>query len=246
MVSSETHKAIDNVFDRLPKIPEIRPLKLIPNINGKNTDYNPERLVDNFYINISQKIDKQIISFENFTATKENFDEEFQKLKLDYQKLLKEQVQIDSVKNQISSHENNKKLLNEQISNYRKEISIIENNKNDYEFLIKKIGNYNFTIDENEFKKDVLEKLSSDINDIIRKKTYFKTSNINGIMRMDLGNIIDELNQIQFNPELIELENEKKEISKQIRENLDEDSGEIISGKETVGIMHHRKAFLDI
>ena len=53
-------------------------------------------------------------------------------------------------------------------------------------------------------------------------------------MRMDLGNIIDELNQNQFNPELLELENEKKEISKQIRENLDEDSGEIISGKETV------------
>ena len=99
--------------------------------------------------------------------------------------------------------------------------------------MIKKIRNYNFTIDENEFKKDVLEKLSSDINDIIRKKTYFKTSNINVIMRMDLGNIIDELNQIQFNPELIELENEKKEISKQIRENLDEDSGEIISGMDT-------------
>ena len=73
--------------------------------------------------------------------------------------------------------------------------------------MIKKIGNYNFTIDENEFKKDVLEKLSSDINEISRKKTYFKISNINGIMRMDLGNIIDELNQIQFNPELIELEN---------------------------------------
>ena len=234
LVSSETHKAIDNVFDRLPKIPEIRPLRLIPNINGKNTDYNPERLVDNFYINISQKIDKQIVSFENFTATKENFDEEFQKLKLDYQKLLKEQVQIDNVKNQISYHENNKKLLNEQISNYRKEISIIENSKNDYEFLIKKIGNYNFAIDENEFKKDILEKLNNNINAIIGKKTYFKTSNINGIMRMDLGNIIDELNQIQFNPELIELENQKKDISKQIRGNLDEDSGEIIAGKETV------------
>lgn len=234
LVSSETHKAIDNVFDRLPKIPEIRPLRLIPNINGKNTDYNPEKLVDNFYINISQKIDKQIMSFENFTATKENFDEEFQKLKLDYQKLLKEQVQIDSVKNQISSYENNKKLLNEQISNYRKEISVIESNKNDYELLIKKIVNYNFAIDENEFKKDVLERLSNNINSIIGKKTYFKTSNINGIMRMDLGDIIDELNQIQFNPELIDLENEKKDISKQIRDNLDEDSLEIIAGKETI------------
>ena len=111
--------------------------------------------------------------------------------------------------------------------------------------MIKKIGNYNFTIDENEFKKDVLEKLSSDINDIIRKKTYFKTSNINGIMRMDLGNIIDELNQIQFNPELIELENEKKDISKQIRENLDEDSGEIIAGKEAV-VKELRKKLNDI
>ena len=35
LISSETHKAIDNVFDRLPKIPEIRPLRLIPSYKWK-------------------------------------------------------------------------------------------------------------------------------------------------------------------------------------------------------------------
>lgn len=50
LISSETHKAIDNVFERLPKIPEIRPLRLIPSQNGKETNYSPERLVDNFYL----------------------------------------------------------------------------------------------------------------------------------------------------------------------------------------------------
>ena len=39
LISSETHKAIDNVFERLPKIPEIRPLRLIPSQNGKETNY---------------------------------------------------------------------------------------------------------------------------------------------------------------------------------------------------------------
>lgn len=34
LISSETHKAIDNVFERLPKIPEIRPLRLIPSQNA--------------------------------------------------------------------------------------------------------------------------------------------------------------------------------------------------------------------
>ena len=60
LISSETHKAIDNVFERLPKIPEIRPLRLIPSQNGKETNYSPERLVDNFYLNISGNLEKQV------------------------------------------------------------------------------------------------------------------------------------------------------------------------------------------
>ena len=45
LISSETHKAIDNVFERLPKDPNIRPIRLIPNKNAKKeTDYSPDKL----------------------------------------------------------------------------------------------------------------------------------------------------------------------------------------------------------
>ena len=53
LISSETHKAIDNVFERMPKIAEIVPIRLIPSKNSKESVYTPKFLVDNFYINIS-------------------------------------------------------------------------------------------------------------------------------------------------------------------------------------------------
>ena len=89
LISSETHKAIDNVFDRLPKIPEIRPLRLIPSTNGKETNYSPEKLVDNFYLNICGNLEKQVKRFENFEETKAVFDEQMRMLRFDYDKVLK-------------------------------------------------------------------------------------------------------------------------------------------------------------
>ena len=88
LISSETHKAIDNVFERLPKIPEIRPLRLIPSQNGKETNYSPERLVDNFYLNIQESLRRQVDRFEHFYEMKENFSEEMRLLRLDYDKIL--------------------------------------------------------------------------------------------------------------------------------------------------------------
>ena len=88
LISSETHKAIDNVFERLPKIPEIRPLRLIPSQNGKETNYSPERLVDNLYLNIQESLRRQVDRFEHFYEMKENFSEEMRSLRLDYDKIL--------------------------------------------------------------------------------------------------------------------------------------------------------------
>ena len=56
VIASETHKAIDNVFERLPYLADIRPLRLLPDKSSKDTEYRPENLVDNFYGNISNKM----------------------------------------------------------------------------------------------------------------------------------------------------------------------------------------------
>ena len=89
LISSETHKAIDNVFERLPKIPEIRPLRLIPSQAGKENNFSPEKLVDNFYENIRSNLERQVDRFEHFEETKDSFDEEMKKLSAEYRRLLR-------------------------------------------------------------------------------------------------------------------------------------------------------------
>ena len=140
LISSETHKAIDNVFERLPKIPEIRPLRLIPSQYGKESNYSPERLVDNFYANISGNLERQISRFEHFEETKATFDEEMKRLQSDYDRLLalksanakieKERQIINSAINELNDvvqiHKDELNQVKEQIDEYRRTIKYIE------------------------------------------------------------------------------------------------------------------------
>lgn len=73
LISSETHKAIDNVFERLPKIADIVPIRLIPSNNNRKNDneYDPKFLVDNFYKNVSSHMTKSIERYKNFKRNKE-------------------------------------------------------------------------------------------------------------------------------------------------------------------------------
>ncbi len=87
LISSETHKAIDNVFERLPKIPEIRPLRLIPSQSKKVTNYGPERLVDNFYNSIADTLSRQIDRYERFHDAKDHFAERMKSLQVKYGQL---------------------------------------------------------------------------------------------------------------------------------------------------------------
>lgn len=78
LISSETHKAIDNVFERLPKDPNIRPLRMIPKRNNKKeTEYSPDKLLPNFYRNIRTRLEQEIKRFTNFYAAKETFRADF-------------------------------------------------------------------------------------------------------------------------------------------------------------------------
>ena len=110
MISSETHKAIDNVFDRLPKIADIVPLRLIPdNRRRQDNDYDPEKLVMNFYLNICSNMNRAISHFRNFHEMKDSFQNEMDRLKLarnriasrteEYRRIMRE---IDSLDEKIA------------------------------------------------------------------------------------------------------------------------------------------------
>ncbi len=118
LISSETHKAIDNVFERLPKTAEIVPIRLTPTRGDRKREngYEPQYLVDNFYKNISDAMSKAIVRYQNFQRNKEEFEEEFGKLKSLRAKIERRQSLLDQAKREIELLEKSAKSLNSQRS----------------------------------------------------------------------------------------------------------------------------------
>lgn len=118
LISSETHKAIDNVFERLPKIAEIVPIRLIPSTNDrkKDNEYDPKFLVDNFYNNVSSNMHKSVERYKNFKKNKEEFSETYSRLLLLKSKVEKFQMIVDAANQEIRNLDNNAKRINAQKS----------------------------------------------------------------------------------------------------------------------------------
>lgn len=142
LISSETHKAIDNVFDRLPKIAEIVPIRLIPSTNDKkkSNQYDPKFLLDNFYLNISTNMNKSINRYRNFKKYKEEFSETYGKLKIIKSKIEKSKSVLEKAFFEIKTLENQTKYikpkksdLNEKIDKTMLEIDILKRTRHHIE-----------------------------------------------------------------------------------------------------------------
>lgn len=229
LISSETHKAIDNVFERLPKIAEIRPIRLMTSQSGKNSDFSPENLVDNLYFNIAEQMKKTIRSYENFTEYKEKFSEDFHELKLLNQILNKNKAQSDNVTQKISLSEQSFDELKEQRSTFidKKEAYIYEKDKfiNTY----KRIQNHQFGYDE-DLDMQSIENYKKTIETAI-DASIFKTTQIDDFIRTIFSakpqEIISELNLIQSNKTSYELQEQKQRLIQQIQELFDLSDGEV-------------------
>ena len=127
IVSSETHKAIDNVFERLPHRSEIRAIRLVRNLtnneftnqqaNGskiesannkksfKKTDqaFHPSALLDNFYENITHKMDVTVADFQKKQNYLESFTEKFKLLTLLKDKYEKNEKLVKDIESEVSS-----------------------------------------------------------------------------------------------------------------------------------------------
>lgn len=98
-ISSETHKAINNVFDRLPKTPDIRPIKL--DRTGRESSFKPGQLVDNFYENIIGRLKVKAKQLEDPIGYKENYQAERKKLKKTYRDYDAKRKAVDAIEHEI-------------------------------------------------------------------------------------------------------------------------------------------------
>ena len=65
-VSSQTHIAIDNVIERLPKEPNILPIRMVSDRRRGNSNYLPDQLLENFYLNTLEIFNAKIKKVEKF------------------------------------------------------------------------------------------------------------------------------------------------------------------------------------
>ena len=190
LISSETHKAIDNVFERLPKIAEIVPVRLIPSNNTKKNDneYDPKYLVDNLYKNISSNMIKAVNRYKNFKQNKEEFSENYQKLQL--------------LKNQISKDENvligaNRLIesLESQSKEFNSKISILNDRRDDIRLYLDILNRTNRHIDKNDLRLD------EDVNEQLILKLHEGLQSLfsdNFYKETDLGNLVKNICDIKL------------------------------------------------
>lgn len=190
LISSETHKAIDNVFERLPKIADIVPIRLIPSNNNRKNDneYDPKFLVDNFYGNITTNMKKAVDRYRNFKRNKEEFLETYDKLKLLKSKIEKSQKVLDAANKEIAEYESKAKELNSQIStlsdsrdDIRIELDVLRRTK-------RHIENDNLRPDE-DVKTQLIIRLRDDLDSLFEKGSFAD---------LDLGALVKNINQIKM------------------------------------------------
>ena len=218
LISSETHKAIDNVFERLPKIPEIRPLRLIPSQNGKETNYSPERLVDNFYANIGGNLERQILRFEHFEETKASFDEEMKNLRVEYDKLLRlkrENLEVESRRLAISQAVNR---LNEEVQNLRAELSAMREDTDEYKRTIRYIESCRLTAEgvKEQYIKDFSQKIQALLAEYPCLKSV-SAERAGELAKADIAAVREELSHMLSGDTLVELQKKQQEIRNQLK-----------------------------
>jgi superfamily I DNA and/or RNA helicase len=228
LISSETHKAIDNVFERLPKIAEIRPIRLMTSQSGKDSDFSPENLVDNLYLNIAEQMKKTIRSYENFSEYKDKFDQEFKELKLLNQLLNKNKTKSDEIAKSIIKYERSFDELKEERSSFvdKKESYVYDKDK--YVNTYKRIQNHQFAYDEDldmqtidEYKQSIKSQIDNSVFDMSNMDDFIRT-----VFMTKHQEIASELNLIQSNKTSYELQEKMGLLRKEILEliELNEDT----------------------
>ncbi len=234
LVSSETHKAIDNVFERLPKIPDIVPVRLIPSNNRKGeNEYDPKFLVDNLYRNISANMVNAVHRYENFNATKEEFKSKFEGLQL-----LK--AKIDKWQNALSKAEEEIKQLEKSAKAIGKNIAVKSDERDDTRLKNETLRRTIRHLEKNNFNEDD----DIDINAILEayqkiqdlcSRHKFKEQKLgqllNSLFSIEQDELDKELSLINPKSNKTRLEIKKKEILDKIHSCQDE-VGDALPGKE--------------
>ncbi len=88
LIASQNNKAVDNAFDRMPKIPSVRLLRVLSEKAAKRGNgYTIDELVSNFYRNLSESMNDERRNVENWTGHVEELRSSIGNLSIMYKRI---------------------------------------------------------------------------------------------------------------------------------------------------------------
>lgn len=82
LIASQNNKAVDNAFSRIPKIPMVRPMRILSeNANKQKNPYSMAALLSNFYTNLSDSMESEVSKYEHRQKFEKELDGYIDELK---------------------------------------------------------------------------------------------------------------------------------------------------------------------
>jgi len=119
LISSQTHIAIDNVIERLPKDLNILPVRLVRDRSKVNKQYLPDKILDNFYEAAYQKYNGIINNYKKFEKDIKRDEQLFENNKIRFKNI---QARLDEAKD-----------MEDKMNNLNKGLSALYSRKNELE-----------------------------------------------------------------------------------------------------------------
>ena len=225
MVASETHKAIDNVFDRLPLLADIRPLRLIATRSNKSSNFGPENLVDNFYDNISKNMRNIIRTYEKFSEYRENFFETYQKQKALSNRIAANKALIDKTDKEIKKHNMN---IDELRAGKQKETDKVDElmARNDEQIRTRRhLERANLKLDDDVDVKLISDFIQESMKLIKKEKMLISDETgliIQKLLSVDIKTITEEINAILSSSNEMKIAQETANLRQQLNQYKDD------------------------
>ena len=225
LVASETHKAIDNVFERLPLLADIRPLRLIATRSNKSSNFGPENLVDNFYENISKNMRNIIRTYEKFSEYRENFFETYQKQKALSDRIASNKALIDKTDKEIKKLNIN---IDELRASKQKETDKVDElmTRNDEQIRTRRhLERANLKLDDDIDGKLISDFIQESMKLIKKEKMFILDETgliIQKLLLVDIKTITEEINAILSSSNEMKIAQETDIIRQQLNQYKDD------------------------
>ncbi len=129
LIASENHKAVDNAFQRLPKIPILRRVRLFAgfaSIKTESNQYSVKKLTRSFYSDIAIRLKKEVNKSQNAKMYADKLDDTIADLKAESKEVELQKKNADDVIKKISDIEAQLDLYNMKVSRDRNENAEVE------------------------------------------------------------------------------------------------------------------------